>query len=152
MNTERDTTIRDALIEKLTRDMEGKIERGKLEAMIGSLKAAALSLSTGGNAGGGFFGIGIHLQTYPSAPPTMRFDGSAGGLFGVGGEVFKGDLYSDDFSRLYSSTASIYVFFSTPFHAIVFYDSGHNVIGHFEGAGSGSLPGTGGGTGEWRSV
>jgi Rhodococcus equi virulence-associated protein len=88
----------------------------------------------------------VQLTNMPS-PNTLN--GKAGGLFTPGRGLPLGWIVTSDLPGLLQNTTNFYIGSVASYFTVVFFDSNHNSLGSFQGAGPTTVFGTGGGTGTW---
>lgn len=134
--------------------VHGKIEPDKVNAIETQLHAFKGEHTVSGAVGGFLFyaHIGLTLTSLIAGRFYWGFDGDAGGLFSVAGSRLDGTLRSDDFARLMTTTDSFYMNVLVPGPtSVLFFDGGHNLVGHFTGTAAGTFVGTGAGRGRWKA-
>ena len=133
----------DAIANELASELHGKLDQPKIDAVVAALKAPAASQSANATT------ICLIFYTHVAgATPGHSFSGNAGGICVPPGGSGAGTLYSDNFNSLFSQTVSFSFVAAVAYLGIQFYDSHHNLLGHYEGGGV-YTPGTGGGTMSW---
>ena len=124
------------------------LDDDKLAAAVDAITTATTSYPATAWFANFFFYMHCECQITGDA---ARFRGNAGGIFApplVGAGGYFGNLFTDDKQKLYQQTTTFEVHSVVAYCGMTFWDSNHNLLGHFESGGIGSL-GLGGGTGTW---
>jgi hypothetical protein len=123
----------------------GKLEQGKIDAAIETLKAARAAYP----ATITFANMVFYTIVEVTITGGETFRGTMGGLTNPGGSLGPAYVYTDDLDALYARTVS-FQFSATPvYFSMLFFDEQNNLLGSCQAAGMSTTIGTGGGKGEW---
>ncbi len=141
--------------EKVSRELIANDFRKSAQSQLSSeaLNAAAKTLretSASKRATGSIMSMIFYLQITVDSPDDHRnFIGNVGGISTPGGGALIGDIYSDDFEKLYNNTNVIQFTAAPGYTCVIFFDSESHVLGSFQAGAVSTVAGTGGGTGHW---
>ncbi|MHA7135615.1 VapA/VapB family virulence-associated protein [Oerskovia turbata] len=136
----------DQVVADFQASVQGALEQDKIDAAVERLRSGQPSYPANGTAVGMIF---YYRLTVDIPASNKQFVGNAGGIGGLGGGGFWGDVYTDDLDRLFRTTVS-FQFNATPVYLNVnFFDGSSNLLGNFQSGGIAVLVGTGGGSGGW---
>ena len=138
-----------AIGEGFRRSVKGILSDEKIGQIIAELNTAETSYTAAGGLGGFLFYMHIGMDVYVSGR-NHSMDADAGGFFGFGASRLDGQLRSSDFPRLFAATRGIHFEIAVPYASILFFDSGSNFLGHFQGTAAGTQVGIGGGSASWK--
>lgn len=125
--------------------MEGKLEQSKIDAAVQKIKSTTTAYAAHGSVASMIF----YFKCQVGNNDGKTFDGNGGGGMTPGGAALFGNVYTDDIDRLYSATVSFAAEFTPAYGSVQFFDANHNLLGHFQSGGIGTVTGAGGGTGSW---
>jgi hypothetical protein len=146
MSSENSTIDKVNLVDDFTALVQGKMDKNKVAAAAKALTADVTAYPATGSVASLIFYLKFQVIVKNGG---KTFDGNAGGVATPGGGALFGDVYTDDINALYSNTVS-FAFTATPVYtALYFFDSNHNLLGHFQAGAVSIISGTGGGTGKW---
>jgi len=93
--------------------------------------------------------FGLTVNPNPFHVPQGTFSGNAGALSTPGGGILRGNIYSSDFDKLFSTTVSFEFHATLNYLGMTFWDGSSNFLGHYEAGALSTVFGIGGGTGSW---
>src|SRR5690606_12336766 len=159
--TDTTTVDKEILVADFARATEGALDPELVEAASERLR----TLTTAHSAQGSVASMIFYLQVAVDIEGGKRLRGHAGGISTPGGGGARGDVYTDDLDRIYSSTHSLrftahlvrlysstksFQFNASPVYFNVnFFDKSSHLLGHFQAGAFSTALGTGGGTGSW---
>jgi hypothetical protein len=137
---------KDVIANDFRTSAQSKLGPEVLDAAVKTLQDTA----TKKHATGSIMSLIFYLQiTVDCKDDDRHFVGNVGGISTPGGGALIGDIYSDDFEKLYNNT-NVIQFTATPVYTcVIFFDSESHVLGHFQAGAISTVAGTGGGTGLW---
>jgi hypothetical protein len=136
----------DTIVSDFEASVKDVLDQEKIDAAVATLRATRTSYPATGTVVGLIF---YYRITVDITGTQHQFVGNAGGVGGLGGGGFWGDVYTDDIERLYRDTVS-FQFNATPVYFNVnFFDGSSNLLGNLQAGGLAVLLGTGGGSGGW---
>jgi hypothetical protein len=149
------TKIANQLIEDFNTHFAGTISKNALNSTVAYLEGITeeqLKAATSFSANGSLASLLFYVKATCQINGGKLFNGSAWGVSFPGGGALFGDVYLADgvaLSQLYDKTGS-FKFYATPVYtAFYFYDSGDNLLGHFQAGSVSTVTGGGGGAGGW---
>lgn len=142
----QESVSKEVIANDFRKSAQGKLSPESLDAAVKALQ----DTTTKKHATGSIASLIFYLQIAVDCPDDNRhFVGNVGGISTPGGGALIGDIYSDDFEKLYNNT-NVLQFTATPVYtSVIFFDSESHMLGHFEAGAVSTVAGTGGGTGNW---
>lgn len=143
------------LLEDFKAHFVGNISENALNSTVENLEKVTveqLKAATAYPANGSLASLILYVKAQCNINGGKSFNGSAWGISFPGGGALFGDVYLLDgvtLDQFYSKTGS-FKFTATPVYtAFYFYDSGDNLLGHFQAGSVSTVVGGGGGAGGW---
>lgn len=143
------------LVNDFKANFTGKMSEDSLIRTVEGLEkitAAQLKAATAYAANGSLASLLLYVKAQCNISGGKSFNGSAWGVSFPGGGALFGDVYLANgvtLDQLYGKTGS-FKFTATPVYtAFYFYDSGDNLLGHFQAGSVSTVAGGGGGAGGW---
>jgi hypothetical protein len=142
----QETVSKEVIANDFRTSAQGKLSPEVLDATVKALQKT----TTSRHATGSIMSMIFYLQITVDSPDDERhFVGNVGGVSTPGGGALIGDIYSDDFDKLYNNTNVIQLTATPVYTCVIFFDSQSNVLGSFQAGAVSTVAGVGGGTGQW---
>jgi len=136
--------LREVILEDLASNLKEKFSEDVIKSAVESIRATSSSKPATGSIMSMIFYLQINIDC-----DGRHFSSDVGGASSPGGGALIGDIYSDDFDKLFKNTNNIQ-FTATPVYtSVVFFDSESKALGTFQAGSVSTVAGIGGGTGKW---
>ena len=127
----------------------GKMSQNQIDSAVASILSAQSKYPiSNGSIIGGIFYVRLTCDITVNGK-NHAFIGNGGGLFTPGGGAVLGDVYTDDATRLVTSTVSFQINATPAYVNVNFFDGSSHLLGNLQAGAVSIVTGTGGGTGTW---
>ncbi|MGF2619148.1 VapA/VapB family virulence-associated protein [Bacillus cereus] len=149
-NSESQQEINERVSKDLKQLLDGKLPTEKMNNII---KASIIDRTYYAELFeiGALFYLHYEIWTPHEDAPYAKFEGNAGGLGILTSQRAVGNIYTKDIEALINNTTSFAFISAVVYFSVYFFDTDHNLLGHFQAGGIG-IGGPGGGTGKWTRL